>query len=169
MQDAPANVQTGSGAKKAIGRFIAGYAVLGDNVVGIFIILAAALTNPLVVWPVATAIVTAINFAFSTWLMREWPAFRAGSGAKLEKRVEGMREGRLMSRPIAWISEGSVRRFTLAAILTNAITAVVAARIVGAPVDRRRIFCAALGFSAVSCGLHTTFGALIGYAVRALN
>jgi hypothetical protein len=169
MQEAPAHAPARTGLKAAIGMFIAAFAVFGDNVIGIIIILAAATVyNPLAVWPIAVAIVAAINYACCMWVWREWPSFVSGAGAKFEKRIDGLRNSKLMRKPIAWISEGSTRRFTLAAILTNAVTAVTAAHIVGAAVDRRRIACAALGFAAVSCALHTAFGTLIGYGVRAI-
>jgi hypothetical protein len=100
---------------------------------------------------------------------RRWPVFVAGAGGRVEKRIEDLRNARIMRRPIAWISEGSVGRFVLAAILTNAIIAVTAAHVVGTPVDRRRIVFASAAFAAMSCGLHTVFGSLIGYIIRAVS
>jgi hypothetical protein len=170
MQGEPAQALKASGGRTAIGAFIAAYALFGDNVVGVIIIVTAlsGVVNPLILWAISALAVCLINLACCNWVVREWGAFSAGAGGRVEKRIEGLRYARIMRRPVAWISEGGPGRFALAAIVTNAITAVAAARIVGAPVDRRRILYASIAFAAVSCGLHTAFGSLIGYVIRSV-
>jgi hypothetical protein len=155
-------------SKAAIGVFIAGFALFGDLIVGGIVVLLAALANPLVVWTVSAAGIALMNIACCRWVVREWSSFIGGSGAGVAKRVDGLRESRLMRRPTAWLSEAGDGRFALAAILTNAITAVTAARALGASVDGRRIIVASVGFAAVSCGLHATFGFILGEVIRAV-
>jgi hypothetical protein len=169
MQREPVHAGAGAAATTVISGFVVGYAILGDNIVAVFVILAAAIFSPLIVWPIAAAIVTLVNIACCTWVTRRWSDFIAGGGGRIEKRLEGLRNNRFMRRPVAWISGGSTGRFTLAAILTNAIIAVAAAQMAGSPVDRRRIVCASLGFAAVSCALHTMFGFLIGSVVGSMS
>ena len=171
MQEESTNPRKASGAKAAIALGIAGYALFGDNVVGIIVILAAAaaVVHPLVLWALSAAIVALINVGCCYWVVGERAAFSDGAGGRLEKRLEGMRNGRVMRRPIGWISDGGAGRFALAAILTNAIMAVAAASMLGVRVDGRRILYASVAFAAVSCGLHTTFGSLLGYAIRSLT
>jgi hypothetical protein len=171
MQREPAKAWRASSAAPAIGAFIAAYALLGDNIVGVVIIVLAAsgMVQPLILWALAVVIVGLINLACCYWIVREWSAFRGGAGGRLERRIDGLRDSRLMRRPIAWISEGNPGRFALAAILTNAITAVAAARVVGAPVDGRRIMYASFAFAAVSCALHTAFGSIIGNLIRSVS
>ena len=166
MQDEYAKPRSVSGSKAAIGVFIAGFALFGDLVVGGVVILLAALANPLVVWTIAAACVALINMACCHWVVREWASFIDGPGAGVAKRVDSLREARLTRRPIAWLSEADDRRFALAAILTNAITAVAAARALGTRVDARRIVVASVSFAAVSCALHATFGFILGELIR---
>ena len=120
MQNESATVQKAVGAKAAIAMFIAAYALFGDNVVGIVVIIAAAtgLVHPLILWSISAACVALINVACCQWVVRERSAFSEGPGGRVEKRLEGLRTGR-MRRPIAWMSEGGARRFALAAGLLH--------------------------------------------------
>jgi hypothetical protein len=168
MQDDYTTSRSGPGSRAAIGVFIAGFALFGDLIVGAIVILLAALANPFVVWAISAATIALINVACCHWVVREWASFIDGPGAGVAKRIDSLRDARLTRRPIAWLSEAGDGRFALAAILTNAITAVTAARAFGTDVNRRRVLIASVAFAVVSCGLHATFGFIIGEVVRGL-
>jgi len=140
-----------------------------DAVVVIGVAALAAWLNPLIVFVVATIVLTAINLGCCNWIDRHWDGWMARYGKRFEKRLEKMRKGRVMRHPVAWITSGSGALFGLAAALTNAINAVVLGRLIGGqPVGERRALIAAVSFSIFGAGL----GALIGFAagdiIRAL-
>ena len=57
--------------------------------------------------------------------------FAGKNARRVESKLEKMRHGGLMRRPVAWIQSGSDVWFGLAAGLTNAITTVALARFIG--------------------------------------
>jgi hypothetical protein len=136
----------------------------GDGLVQLLVILIAAWLNPLLVLAVAFVELTVINTACCNWIDGNWDRWMAGrAGRQLERRLEKMRSGRLMRRPAAWMSGGSDASFAVAAALTNAITTVAVARLVGGqPVSKRRRLLAAGAFSLFVASL----GALLGFVLR---
>jgi hypothetical protein len=116
---------------KLVGTIVAAWALL-DPLIGIVIVILAAWLRPWVVSIVAAVVLTIINTALCTWVDRWWDLFVAGPGKKIEARLEKMRRGRIMRHPVQWITEGSAFWYSLAAMLTNAITCVGIARVVGA-------------------------------------
>jgi hypothetical protein len=152
-----------------MGTLVAIYGMFDTLLMGVPIVLLAAWTNPLVVFAVAAIGVTAADGLCCTWLDREWERWFAGSGKRLEPRLEHLRAGRLFRRPVAWIEHGSNRQFALGAAITNAIIATVILRLLtGAPVGPRRILLASLAYGVFFTGLYTLVGFMLGSALRAV-
>lgn len=142
---------------------------LGDAVVGIAVMLLAAWGRPLIVFVVAAAVYALINIACCTWINRHWDRWMAKAGKRVETKVQKMRSSRLMKHPVAWIERGTDWWFALAAALTNAITAVVVARLIGGkPLSERRVLVASLAFSLFAAGFFSLIGFVAGDAIRAL-
>ena len=153
---------------KLVGTIVATWALL-DPLIGIVIVILAAWLRPWVVFIVAAVVLTVINTSLCTWVDRWWDLFVAGPGQKIEARLEKMRRGRIMRHPVQWITEGSAFWYSLAAMLTNAITCVCIARVVGgAPIGRRRVRLAALSFSVFEAGLFALIGWAMGDVIRAM-
>lgn len=90
-------------------------------------------------------------------------------GKRVEKKLEKMRKGRIMRHPVGWITGGSEALFGLGASLTNAITAVAIARLIGGQkVGERRTFVAAASFGIFCAGLGSLIGFAAGDVIRAL-
>ncbi len=151
-----------------MGTFVAIYGLFDTLLMGVPIVLLAAWLDPLLVFAVAAVGVTAADGLCCTWLDLEWDRWFAGSGRRIEARLEGMRATRLLRHPVAWIEHGSDRQFALGAAITNAIIATVISRLLsGAPVGPRRILMASLAYGVFFTGLYAFVGFLLGYAVRA--
>ena len=79
-----------------------------------------------------------------------------------------MRAGRIMRHPVGWIERGSDAWFALAAALLNAVTVVVAARLIsGKPVGAHRVLVASVGYGLFFAALFSLIGVLAGDAIRA--
>jgi hypothetical protein len=126
------------------------------------VILLAAWLDPLLVFVVALVACTAINLAACNWLNGHWDRWMATSGKKLEM----MRKSTLMQHPVAWLQRGSDAWFGLAAVLTNAVTAVALARLIGGhSVSERRILIASFSFALAGVG--SLLGVALGDGIRA--
>lgn len=164
--DAP--TQRGFARQAAIGAGVAAWAFL-DPLVALVVVGLAAWTRPVVVFGVAAVVLAIINLAACNWLDRQWAVWVSGHGERLEKRLEKMRNGRIMRHPVAWIASGSAFWFTLAAILVNAVVAVGCARIIsGQPVGERRIRLAAITFSVFIAAFYAVVGWAVGDTIRAV-
>jgi hypothetical protein len=74
-----------------------------------------------------------------------------------------------MRHPVKWITDGSAFWYSIAAMLTNAITCVAIARVVGGePIGGRRVRLAAVSFSIFEAGLFALIGWAMGDVIRAL-
>jgi len=152
----------------AIGALVAIWWAI-DGLVLLTVVLLAAWLNPLLVFAVALVICLAINLACCTWLNRHWDRWMANAGKKLERKLEKMRAGRLMRHPVAWIQGGSDFWFGLAAALTNAISTVAVARLIGGhPISERRILVASFSFALFVAGLGSLLGFVLGDVIRAI-
>ena len=153
----------------AMGTLVAIYGLFDTLLMGVPIVLLAAWLDPLLVFAVAAVGVTAADGLCCTWLDRDWDRWFAGSGRRIEARLERLRAARLLRHPVAWIEHGSDRRFALGAAITNAIIATVLSRLLtGAPVGPRRILMASLAYGAFFTGLYAFVGFLLGSALRAV-
>jgi hypothetical protein len=152
----------------AMGTFVAAW-FLSDALVVLGVILLAAWLNPLLVFIVAAVVLTVINLVCCNWIDRDWDGWMARYGKRVEKKLEKMRKGRIMRHPVGWITGGSEALFGLAAALTNAITAVAFARLIGGQkVGERRTFVAAASFGVFCAGLGSLIGFAAGDVIRAL-
>lgn len=122
-------------------------------------VLAIWVVNPLIMFAVTAALLVPLNVACCTWIMREWDAWIAGKGARIESRLQRMRSNRFMRHPVAWITGSSDGWFGLAAALTNAITAVSIGRALGGqPVTARRIRVASASFAVFFAAIYSLLG-----------
>ena len=150
-----------------MGTLVVIYGMFDTLLMGVPIVLLAAWLNPLVVFVVAGIGVTAADGLCCTWLDREWDRWFAGSGRRLEAKLEHVRTGRLLRHPVDWIEHGSDGKFALGAAITNAIIATVISRLLtGAPVAPRRILLASFAYGAFFTGLYAFVGFLLGSALR---
>jgi hypothetical protein len=150
-----------------MGTLVVIYGMFDTLLMGVPIVLLAAWLNPLVVFVVACIGVTAADGMCCTWLDREWDRWFAGSGRRLEPRLEHVRASRLLRHPVEWIEHGSDRQFALGAAITNAIIATVISRLLtGTAVGPRRILMASLAYGVFFTGLYAFVGFMLGSALR---
>ena len=146
------------------------YWLADGYVIGLPVAALAAVWNPLIVFPVAVAIVSAINLAACRWIDTAWSSWAGGSsGARIERQLDKLRPTRLGRSATRWISSDSDARFAAAAALTCAIVAVTLGRSVGGrPLGARRVRLAAVSYAVFSVGLFTIAGVVAGEALSIL-
>ncbi len=160
MESEPAT--SSGGARK--GALAVGYALVDAYVFGVPIAAIAIWGSVLVAFVAGAVLWTLANIAVCTWVDRDWTAFAAGSGQKIEAKLQKARSSSVMSRAVGWIESGSAFWFGLAAVLINAFWVVAIARVItGSPVGERRIVVASAAYAVVWAGVF----ALIGYAAVA--
>jgi len=106
------------GARK--GALAVGYALVDAYLFGVPIAAIAIWGSALVAFVVGALVWTLANIAACTWVDRHWAAFAAGSGQKVEAKLQKARSSSVMSHAVGWIERGSVFWFGLAAVLINA-------------------------------------------------
>ena len=149
-----------------VGGAVTAYALLDAYVLGPVVIELSAWFDPLVVFGVATAVLTLVNVACCSWLERRGEGRAPG---RIEARLERLGSSRLMRRPVQWITRGSSAWFVLAAVIVNAIFVVGVARFLGgAPVNRRRIMLASAAYSVTFVAFFVAVGFGAGGTIRAL-
>ena len=129
----------GAGAARTgiAGTIVAAVAFFDGVFIGAPIAVLAASFRPLLVYIVATLVVIVLVIGCCRWVDRRWDDWFSGNGTRIEKRLEKMRESRLMAHPVAWIQRGSDRWYALAAAVANPILVATFARFVGGePVGR---------------------------------
>lgn len=158
-------VAEGSRHSVAVGSFIAVYAFADAWVLGVTITILAAFFNVLIVWIVAAVVLSSINIWACSWIDNQWDFWAAGSGRRLDRKLEKLRSGKKMKKPVEWVRRGSDLWFTLAAVVINAITVVALARVIGGkPIGHRRVLLAAIGYSI----FFATVYSLIGLSIKDL-
>ena len=86
----------------------------------------------------------------------------------MQKRLDGMRRSRLLSRPVVWIERGSDRAYALAAAVGNPILVATFARLVGGgPVSERRILLGSVAYAIPYAAMWCVVGLAFGGALRA--
>ncbi len=149
----------GSHHGAAVGSFIAVYALVDAYVLGVTVVVLSALFNSLVVWIAAAVVISTINIWACSWVDNQWDYWIAGPGKRLEKKLEKMRSGKTLKKPVGWVQRGSDFWFTLAAVVINAITVVALARLIGGrPIGHRRVVLAAVGYSIFFASLFSLIG-----------
>ena len=162
MSEPTSAVEKKSSHTGLIGALVSFYAFFDVLTVGVLIIAMAAVFPFIVVLAIGLIILLVLNTASCLWLDREWDGWYLKYGGKVEKRLAKMREGKLMRKPVAWITSDSIKGIALAAALTNAIITVSLARLIGGkPVGPRRARAAALSYSVFFAVLYSLVGLLI--------
>src|SRR3954465_15154691 len=122
---------TGGHASAAAGA-IAAYWLRDGCVIGLPVAARAAMSNALIVFLGALAIVISINLAACRWINTAWSSWASGSsGARMERRMDNVRPTRVGRAAPRWISSDSDVRYAAAAALTCAIVTVTLGRSVG--------------------------------------
>ena len=162
--------RVGRAARTGAAGAVVGAVAFFDGVfVGTPVALLAAACRPLVVFAVGAVAVSLLAIACCTWLERRWEDWFSGNGNKLEKRLERMRESRLLRRPVAWIQHGSDRQYAFAAAVANPVLVAALARSIGGrPIGRRRIVLGAVAYAIPYVALWTLVGVALGGAVHAV-
>ena len=156
-----------AGRTGVVGTSIAAFAFFDGVFIGAPIALLAASFRPLIVYGVATILVILIVIACCSWVDRRWDEWFAGNGKRIEARLEGMRESRLMQHPVAWIQRGSDRWYAFAAAVANPILVGALARLIsGKPIGERRIFLGAVAYALPYVALWTIVGFALGDQIR---
>ena len=76
---------------------------------------------------VAAGALTVVNIACCNWMQRRWDSWIRGYGAKLERRLDKLRRGRLLRYPVGWITRDSDVWLTIAAGLIGTVIVVAVA------------------------------------------
>src|SRR5262245_66425015 len=90
----------------AAGAVVAAFAFFDGVFVGMPIAALAASFGPVVVLGAGAVAVSFLSIACCRWVDRRWDEWCSAHGERIEKRLEKMRDSRLMRRPVTWI-EGS--------------------------------------------------------------
>src|SRR3954447_17411946 len=140
-----------------------------DLIVELTVIVIATWVNPLAVFAISLLVLTAVNTACCIWIERHWDGWAAGgSAAKIRRRPHSTAPWHLVRQSAGWISRGGDGWFALAAVATNAVTAVMVAHLLrGGPVGGRRVLIAALAWSLLLAGVGAAAGFVLGAAVSA--
>jgi hypothetical protein len=157
-----------AGRTGVVGTAVAAFAFFDGVFLGAPIALLAASFRPLAVYGVATVLVILIVIACSSWVDRRWDEWFSGNGTRIEARLEGMRESRLMQHPVAWIQRGSDRWYAFAAAVANPILVGTLARFISAkPIGERRILLGAVAYALPYVAMWTIVGFALGDTIRA--
>jgi hypothetical protein len=137
-----------------------------DLIVALTVIVAATWVNALLVFVVALAVLSSVNAACCIWIEHHWDTWAAGgSAARIRRRLDWTAPWHLIRQSAAWIERGSEAWFALAAVATNAITAVTVAHMMGGPVDRRRVLIASTSHALLIAAVGSVAGYVLGEAV----
>jgi hypothetical protein len=150
-----------------MGTVVVAFAFFDGVFVGTPIALLAASLRPSIVFVAAAIAVTCLSIACSTWVNRRWDDWFSGNDTRVAKRLETMRNSRVMRRPEAWIERGSDRQYAVAAALVNPILVVALARSVGGKPSGGRIRLGSIAYAIPYVAMWTLVGLVVGDAVRA--
>ena len=168
---APTSTDRGAGAARTgvVGTIVAAVAFFDGVFIGAPIAVLAASFRPSLVYIVATLIVVVLVVGCCRWVDRRWDDRFSGNGTRIEKRLERMRESRLMARPVEWTQRGSDRWYALAAAAANPILVATFARFVGGePVGERRIFLGAVAYALPYVAMWSIVGVAFGRTIGAI-
>jgi hypothetical protein len=155
------------GRTGVVGTVVAAFAFFDGIFLGAPIALLAATFKPLVVYGVATVVVILLVIACCSWVDRRWDEWFSGNGKRIEARLEGMRESRLMQHPVEWIQRGSDRWYAFAAAVANPILICALSRFIGGkPIGERRILLGAVAYALPYVAMWTVVGFALGDQIR---
>jgi hypothetical protein len=147
---------------------IAVYAVFDTLIVGLPTLVLSARYDSLRVFAIAALAVVVLNVACCTWIDDHWGEWVAGSGARVENRLQKMRAKKSLQRPVSWIEQGTAGRYALAAAIVNAILVIGSARIItGKPVGPHRILVAAISYGLIFTAVYSLCGYMLGRLIAA--
>lgn len=153
--------------RSAIGAGVAVYAFLDDLLLAPILVGAAVVFPWYLALPVATLVFTLVNVACCNWLQGSWDAWIHGQGARLERRLERLRRGRMLRHPVRWITRDSDIWVTVAAGLIGTVIVVTVIRLLGGgPLGRRRLVLASFAYSAGFAATYTGIGVGIDDLLR---
>jgi hypothetical protein len=151
-----------------VGTIVAAVAFFDAIFLGAPIAFLAASLRPVAVFVGAAIAVCVVSIACCSWVNRQWDQWSASTGGRMQKRLDGMRGSRVMSRPVAWIERGSDRAYALAAAIGNPILVATFARlVVGSPVSERRIWLGSVAYAIPYAAMWCIFGLALGGVLRA--
>jgi hypothetical protein len=155
----PAHRVAGAARTGAAGTVVAAFAFFDGVFVGAPIAVLAASLRPLLVYVAASCAVTLLSIGCCRWLDRRWDDWLLGHGARIERRLAGMRTSRLMQHPVACIESTSDRRYAVAAAIINPMLVVALARSIGGRrIGDRRIVLGAIAYALPYVAMWTIVG-----------
>jgi len=153
----------GAARTGAAGTVVAAFAFFDGVFVGAPIAVLAASLRPLFVYVGASCAVAMLSIGCCRWLDRRWDDWLLGHGARIERRLAGMRTSRLMQHPVAWIEGSSDRRYAVAAAIVNPILVVALARSIGGGrISDRRIVLGSIAYALPYVAMWTVAGVVVG-------
>ena len=152
----------------AAGTIVVGFAFFDSVFLGAPIALLAASFGTPLVYLAATVLVVLVVIGSCRWLDRRWDDWFSGNGSRIQDRLEGMRNSRLLAHPVAWIQSGSDRGYAFAAAVANPILVATLARVIGGePVGERRVLLGAVAYAIPYVAMWSIVGLALGRAVGA--
>ena len=152
-----------------IGAAVGVYAFLDDLLLGPILVGLTVWIPWYLTFSVAAGALTVVNIACCNWMQRRWDSWIRGYGAKLERRLDKLRRGRLLRYPVSWITRDSDVWLTIAAGLIGTVIVVAVTRLAGSrPVGQRRVLFASIAYSVGFAATYTGVGVGIGDLVRAV-
>jgi hypothetical protein len=154
-------------ANGVIGTLVGVYAFLDDLILGPILVALTVWVPWYLVFGVAAAVLTIVNIACCNWMQRSWDDWIRGYGAKLEKRLDKLRRGRLLKHPLGWIARDSTVLLTIAAGLIGTVIVVAVTRLAGSkPIGQRQTLFASVAYSVGFAATYTGVGVAIDNLVR---
>lgn len=146
---------------------MAAIAFFDGVVLGAPIAILAASFRPLIVFAAGSAAVAVVTVFSCRWVDRRWDDWLSGNANRMGKRLDGMRESRLMRKPVGWIARGSDRWYAFAAAVCNPILVLGVARsISGKPVGERRIVLGCVAYAIPYVAMWSLVGLALGRTIR---
>ena len=153
-----------------MGTVVAAFAFFDGVFIGMPIAALAASLRPLTVFVGAAIAVTLLSIACCSWVDRRWDEWSAGNASRLARRLEKMRESRLLAHPVAWIPRGSDRWYAVAAAVANPVLVAALSRpLSGLPIGRRRIVLGSVAYAIPYVAIWSIVGYLLGDTLRAVT
>lgn len=152
-----------------VGTVVVAVAFFDGVFVGAPVAILMAALGSILVYAAATTAVACVVIVCCVWLDRRWDDWLSGTGTRMETALEKMRANRLMRRPMAWIRDGTDRRYALAAAVANPILVAAFTRsLTNEPVGERRILAGAVAYAVPYVAMWSIVGLALGAAGRAV-
>jgi hypothetical protein len=156
----------GAARTGAAGTVVGAVAFFDGVCVGMPVAVLAAAWRPMFVFGIGAVAVSLLAIFCCSWLERRWDDWSSRNGNRLEKRLDRMRENRLMQKPVAWLQHGSDRQYAFAAAVANPVLVAALARSIGGrPIGRRRIVLGSVAYAIPYVALWSLVGVAISSAV----